>query len=71
LSPQRPEKGVRPNMLELLMHEAQMLKQQGKKIGQIAEALGKSIIRRQNRRKRCFWKSLYHLAKKQHHQAEK
>jgi hypothetical protein len=29
-------------MLELLMHEAQMLKQQGKKIGQIAEALGKS-----------------------------
>jgi hypothetical protein len=27
-------------MLELLMHEAQMLKQQGKKIGQIAEALG-------------------------------
>jgi hypothetical protein len=28
-------------MLELLMHEAQMLKQQGKKIGQIAEALGK------------------------------
>ncbi len=29
-------------MLELLMHEAQMLKQQGKRIGQIAEALGKS-----------------------------
>jgi transposase len=29
-------------MLELLMHEAQMLKQQGKKIGQIAEALGRS-----------------------------
>jgi transposase len=29
-------------MLELMMHEAQMLKQQGKKIGQIAEALGRS-----------------------------
>lgn len=29
-------------MLELQMHEAQMLKQQGKKIYQIAEALGKS-----------------------------
>ena len=29
-------------MLELQMHEAKMLKQQGKRIGQIAEALGKS-----------------------------
>jgi transposase len=29
-------------MLEQLMHEAQMMKQQGKRIGQIAEALGKS-----------------------------
>jgi len=29
-------------MLELLMHEAQMMRQQGKKIHQIAEALGKS-----------------------------
>jgi len=29
-------------MLELLMHEAQMLKQQGKRISQIAETLGKS-----------------------------
>jgi len=29
-------------MLELLMHEAQMLKQQGRKIKQIAEVLGKS-----------------------------
>ena len=28
-------------MLELLMHEVQMLKQQGKRISQIAEALGK------------------------------
>jgi transcriptional antiterminator len=29
-------------MLEQLMHKAQMMKQQGKRIGQIAEALGKS-----------------------------
>ncbi len=35
-------KGVRPKMLELLMHEAQMLKQQGKKIFEIAQAIGKS-----------------------------
>ena len=29
-------------MLELQMHEAKMMKEQGKKIRQIAEALGKS-----------------------------
>jgi hypothetical protein len=32
-------------MLELLMHEAQMLKQQDKKIRQIAAVLGKSYRR--------------------------
>jgi transposase len=36
------QQGVRPKMLELLMHEAQMMKQQGKKIYEIARALGKS-----------------------------